>query len=306
LSLVIALSVVAFILSMSLVSEARISPFTSILVASVLREGSRYPLDMFWHIAGATPVTITVAFGLLLARLAGAGGEWWPIERAAHLLWLGWVLWFGVIESGITINYLLIPITFMLVAIGVDLAAILLHNVEATSAAGRAVWVTTCAFVIAGVLSDQWRGTGSIGARLEAARPTINVAGIEEIRDSLQPGDRVVCTDELGCQMLVGRIDVWLALDDYVRERFVVTKANGQRVGVYTGRPAVFRPADLFEGTPAERTIVIDVFKDYPVGNTRDWLPRALKRDGLEVLPLLETPQVRVVQISPPLHNALR
>ena len=69
--------------------------------------------------------------------------------------------------------------------------------------------------------------------------------------------------------MLVGRIDVWLALDDYVRERFVVTTSNGQRVGVYTGRPAVFRPADLFEGKPAERTIVVDVFKDYPVGNTR-------------------------------------
>ncbi len=144
--------------------------------------------------------------------------------------------------------------------------------------------MTTCALVIAGVVADQWRGEGSIGDRLEAARPTINVAGIDEIRDSLQPGDRVVCTDELACLMLVGRIDVWLALDDFVRERFVVRKADGQLVGVYTGQPAVFRPADLFEGKPAERTIVVDVFKDYPVGNTRGWLPRALERDGIEVL----------------------
>jgi hypothetical protein len=305
-SLVIALSVVAFILSLSLTSEARVSPFTSVLVASVLHEGSRYPLDMFWHIVRATPVTITLALGLLLARLAGAGGEWRPIDRAAHLLWLGWVLWFGVIESGITINYLLIPITFMLVAIGVDLAAILLHNVKATSAAGRAVWVMTCALMIAGVVADQWRGEGSVGDRLAAARPTINVERIDEIRDSLQPGDRVVCTDELACLMLVGRIDVWLALDDYVRERFVVTTSNGQRVGVYTGRPAMFRPAELFEGKPAERTIVIDVFKDYPVGNTRAWLPRALERDGLEVRPLLEGPQMRVVQVSPPTRHANR
>ena len=60
--------------------------------------------------------------------------------------------------------------------------------------------------------------------RLEAARPTIDVNGIEKIRSSLQPGDRVVCTDELACLMLVGRIDAWLALDDYVRERFVIRR----------------------------------------------------------------------------------
>jgi hypothetical protein len=306
LSLVSALCVAAFVLSWSLASEAQVSPFTTVLVASVLQEGSRYPLDMFWHIVRSMPVTITLALALLLARLAGAGGEWRPIERAAHLLWIGWVLWFGVIDSGITINYLLMPITFVLMAVAVDLAAILTHNIEARSVAGRTVWVTTCALVIAGVIADQWRGEGSIGDRLESTRPTINVDGIDEIRAGLGPGDRVACTDELGCLMLVGRIDAWLALDDFLRERFVVRNPDGQLVGVYTGRPAVFRPADLFDLKPAGRTIVVDVFKDLPVGNTRNWLPRALERDGVDVLPLLETPQARVVQISAPIHNASR
>ena len=41
-------------------------------------------------------------------------------ERAIHLLWIGWVLWFGVVESGITINYLLVPVSLMLIAIAVD------------------------------------------------------------------------------------------------------------------------------------------------------------------------------------------
>ena len=91
------------------------------------------------------------------------------------------------------------------------------------------------ALALRALVTDQWRGDGSIAARLEAARPTINVAGIDEIRDSLQPGDRVVCTDELGCLMLVGRIDVWLALDDFVRERFVVRNGDEELVGVYTG-----------------------------------------------------------------------
>ncbi len=62
---------------------------------------------------------------------------------------------------------------------------------------------------------------------LEAARPTIRVEGIDEIRAGLQPADRVACTDELGCLMLVGRIDRWLALDDFVRERFLVQRGDG-------------------------------------------------------------------------------
>jgi len=118
--------------------------------------------------------------------------------------------------------------------------------------------------------------------------------------------------------MLVGRIDRWLALDPYVRERFIVQRGNGVPSGVYTGVPAAFRPADLFEpfdsadvsrslaqGKPLEagalpdRVIVVDVFKEYPIGNSRSWLPKAIEDDGLRVTPLLETPQMRVLQVSP-------
>jgi fumarate reductase subunit D len=98
------------------------------------------------------------------------------------MLWIGWVLWFGVIDSGITINYLLLPITLMLVAIAVDLAAILRHNIDRNRAAGRAVSVIASTLVIAAIAADQWRGEGPFSARLEAARPTINVPGIDEIR----------------------------------------------------------------------------------------------------------------------------
>jgi hypothetical protein len=301
---VYALCGLALILSASLVRELGAAPFSVTLAGTVLKEGSRYPLDMFWHIARTNPLTLAVATALLIARLAGAGGEWRPIERAAHMLWVGWVLWFGVIESGITINYLLLPVSFMLVAIAVDLMAVATCRIDLSRAAGRAVVWTVCVLAILAVVSDQWRGRGSIVDRLEASRPTIDVPGIEAIRDTLQPTDRIVCTDELGCLMLIGRIDGWLALDDYVRERFVVTKADGRPAGVYTGSPAVYRPADLFEGTPAERTIVVDVFKEYAVGNSRTWLPRALERDGIDARILLQTPQARVVEISAPAQNA--
>jgi hypothetical protein len=213
-------------------------------------------------------------------------------------MWIGWVVWFGVIESGITINYLLFPVSFMLVAIAIDLVAI--------ARPARVAMV----LVVAAIVLDQWRGTGSVAERLAAARPTIVAPGIDEIRESLQSTDRIVCTDELACLMLVGRVDAWLALDDYVRERFQVKRGDEGLVGVYAGSPVFNRPGDLFSpsagGKLAERTLIVDVFKEYPIGNSRTWLPRAIEADGLEVRPLLETPQLRVLEVSPPIGVAVR
>ena len=286
---VIALSIAAMILAFSIAQASNSAPMSIALVKSILIEGSRYPLDMFWHIARTTPLTLLMTIAALIARAAGLGGEWRPGERAIHGLWTGWVVWFGVIESGITTNYLLLPITFMLLAIVIDATAL--------SARARVPAIAVAAILVA---FDQW-GVASF-ARLEAARPTIHAEGIDEVRAGLQPSDRVACTDELGCLMLVGRIDRWLALDDYVRERFIVQRGNAPS-GVYTGVPAAFRPGALFEpnadGTLPDRVIVVDIFKDYPIGNSRAWLPRAIEEDGLRVTPLLETPQMRVLQISP-------
>jgi hypothetical protein len=298
LSLVVTLGLAAVIASVVLVRALTTAPLSPALVERVLTEGTRYPLDMFWHIVRATPLTLALALGLLIARLAGAGGEWPPLERAGHLLWIGWVLWFGVIESGITLNYLLLPVSLMLVAIAVDVAAIVSHNIARIPAAGRVASWSIYALVVAAVAADQWRGDRPLRARLEAARPTIDISGIEKIRSSLQPGDRVACTDELACLMLVGRIDAWLALDDYVRERFVIRKGDGQLVGVYTGKPAVFRPAQMFAWPRANRTLIVDVFKELPIGNTREWLPRALQGDNLVTKVLLETAQARVVEVA--------
>jgi len=303
-----AMSVAAMIAAFSIARATNAAPLSWQLVSTVLSEGSRYPLDMFWHIARTTPLTLVLALFTLALRAAGMGGEWRPAERAAHLLWLGWVLWFGVIDSGITTNYLLMPVTFMLIAIAIDVDTVVRGGGTLVPPAGRSKdrppRTIVLALVIAAIAFDQWRGQGSILQKLEAARPTIHIPGIEEIRDSLQPADRVVCTDELGCLMLVGRIDRWLALDDYVRERFLVRRAPEVMTGVYTGVPAVFRPVDVFspnaDGSLPDRTIVVDIFKDYPIGNSRSWLPKAIEEDGLRVTPLLETPQARVLLVSPP------
>jgi hypothetical protein len=294
----IALSISAMILAYSMAWATNTQPLSLNLVSAVLVEGSRYPLDMFWHIATRTPATLVVALYGMLHRAVKP--DWPPLHRAAHALWVGWVLWFGVIESGITTNYLLLPVTFLLIAIAIDVT-FLASEFEGGDPPTPAIpWKQLIGLVVFAIIvtGEQWKSTA-----LEAARPTIHVEGIDEIRAGLQPGDRIACTDELGCLMLVGRIDRWLALDDYVRERFLVQRGDAPPAGVYSGVPAAFRPGDLFgpnaDGNLPDRVIVVDVFKEYPIGNSRSWLPKAIEEDGLQVTPLLETPQMRVLQVSP-------
>lgn len=307
---VVAVSAAAMVLSYSLARATNAAPLTVALVASVLSDGARYPLDMFRHMAAATPVVAALALCGLAARLAGAGGEWPLPQRGVHLAWVGWVVWFGVIDSGITLNYLLIPASLMLAAVAIDVDAIVGHTLPPVSPTGRRFALAVVVLVVAALGADQWRGSGPVSQRLEAARPTIVIDGIDEVRASLLPADRVACTDELACLLLVGRIDRWLALDDFVRERFLVTRPDGTVTGVYTGAPAVFRPADLFtpnaDGTLPDRVLIVDVFKEYPIGNSRSWVPRAIELDGLQVTPLLETPQGRVLTISPQERHAVR
>jgi len=310
LAAVIALSGTAMVIAFSIVRASNFGPLNVAAIVTVLSDGAMYPLDMFRHIAGANPVAATLVLMGLAARLAGLGGEWRAHERAAHLLWMFWVLWFGAIDSGITSNYLLLPVTLTLVAIAIDVDAIVSHSLPPVSPTSRRFAAAVVVLTVVGLGVDQWRGTGSIADRLEVARPTINIAGIDEVRAGLVPNDRIACTDELACLLLVGRIDRWLALDDFVRERFLVKLGDGAMAGVYTGAPAVFRPGDLFtpnpDGTLPDRVIVVDVFKEYPIGNSRSWLPRAIELDGLHVTPMLETPQGRVLQISPQERNASR
>jgi hypothetical protein len=300
--IVTALSIAAAIVAFSIAQATNTAPLSLALVSSVLVEGSRYPLDMFWHMARQTPVLICFVVGAMLYRAARTA--WPPRHRAAHALWIGWVLWFGVIESGITTNYLLLPVTFMLIALGIDLVVI--GSIEDDEAPEELTWGHLAGLTMVGVMLTGLQFRNSAFA---AARPTIRAEAIEEIRSGLQPSDRVVCTDELGCLMLVGRIDRWLALDDYLRERFLVNRGDGPVTGVYTGVPAVFRPAEVFapnpDGSSPNRIVIVDIFKDYPIGNSRSWLPKAIEEDGVPVTPLLETPQFRVLEVSRPERVAL-
>ena len=254
--------------------------------------GFVYPLDMFAYLVRESPLLVSAVMTLLLARSAGLGGAWSPHERALHGLWMGWVLWFGVIESGITQRYLLLPVTFMLAALTVDLAAV------AGRARGR--WTRLAPLVAVAVVLfvsfESWRGWAGDERRWVDARPTLDVA---PLASDVLATDLVACTDELACLLAVGRADVWLALDAFFRERFIVVR-SGAPTGTYTGAPASSELLPLLQRAEREerRLVVLEVLKDVPgYGTTAALVTRQLAREDLRGEVVAERAGARLVQI---------
>lgn len=247
-----------------------------------------YPLDLFRHVGRTMPVLTTSVVALIVARAMALGGAWTAGERAVHLLWLGWAAFFGVIDSGMTINYLLAPVTLMLAGLAIDLAAVVREQRRTPLALGAA------AVIVFAWLGTTW-GTAPRSALAEA-RPTIVAPDGPALREAAARAPMVACTDELACLLLVNRVDRWLALDDFLRQRFVVSSASGD-VGVYAGTPAVTSLSSLFDGGEASRVLVVDVFKELPVGSSAAFLPRALAAEHLDATAIVETPQLRAVEL---------
>ncbi len=269
----------------------------------ITASGFVYPLDMFSYAVVASPGLVAAVLTLLLARAAGRGGEWTVPERALHGLWMGWMLWFGVIESGITQRYLLLPVTFMLAALAVDLAAVAAR----ASGARRRGWRRHSPWWSwRWSRLESWRGPRGGERRWVAARPTLDVPAVAS---EVRAADLVACTDELACLLAVGRADAWLALDEFFRERFVVMRAAGP-AGTYTGAPASFELLPLLQRAEREqrRLVVLEVLKDVPgYGSTAALVTRQLAREdlrgevlgagaGVRLIHVVRAPDRRVVR----------
>lgn len=254
-----------------------------------------YPLDLFRHLVRTMPLATLATLALLGARAIGLGGPWRPAQRAAHLLWLGWVLCFGVIDSGVTINYLLAPVTLMLAALALDLIAV--ARTAWPNRHARRIATATVAVVVGAIELNTWGLAPH--TRLLAARPTIVAPDDGRLREAMARAAVVACTDELACLFLVGRVDRWLALDPFLRERFIVSRPDGD-VGVYAGRPALTRLGDAFATAdgPATHVLVVDVFKELPVGPSSAFLPRAMAAEGITGVTRVATTQLHVVELD--------
>ncbi|MEW6323099.1 MAG: hypothetical protein AB1635_18675 [Acidobacteriota bacterium] len=260
----------------------------------IVGQAAAYPLDLFAYLARTSPLLVLAALGAFGLRAAGAGGVWTPRERGVHALWLGWVLWFGVIESGVTARYLLLPVTFMLAATAVDLAVL-------ARARHPRRWPGVAAAVLAAaIVVESWYGPAMPRgpSRLAEARPTLVP---EAVRDAVRHDDLVACTDELGCLLAAGRIDAWLVLDDFFRERFIVMRGT-RPLGVYTGAPAVDEIAPLVQqaGRERRRLVIVDVLKEVPgFGPNVALVSRQLAREGLDGRVLAASGGIRVVEVMP-------
>ena len=251
-----------------------------------------YPLDMFAYLVRESPLLVGAVVTLLLARAAGVGSPWTTHERALHGLWMGWVLWFGVIESGITQRYLLLPVTFMGAALAVDLAAV----AGRVRGSWRHLAPAVAVVVVALVSFESWRGWAGDERRWVDARPTLDVA---PLGSDVLATDLVACTDELACLLAVGRADVWLVLDAFFRERFVVLRA-GVPTGTYTGAPAAESLLPLLERAEREgrRLVVLEVLKDVPgYGTTAALVTRQLARENLRGEVVAERASARLMRV---------
>ncbi len=192
----------------------------------------------------------------------------------------------------------------MLAAIGIDLVAIGQH--AAAVWPGRRGQVMRAALTGAALLVAGGSVARGAGRRARSAwprrDPTIDIAGIDELRPGCGPTDRVACTDELACLLLVGRVDAWLALDDYVRERFVVTRGLAARsASTPARRPCSARPISSAPGPSGAVT------RARHRGRRVQGLPgrqlphvaaaRARGRTARGCGPCSPTPQARVVEI---------
>ncbi len=254
--------------------------------------GFVYPLDMFAYLLAESPLLLGAVLALLLARSAGLGGAWTAHERALHVLWIAWVLWFGVIESGITQRYLLLPVTFMLAALAIDITAV------AAYAAGRLRRVAplVAGAVVLLVSFESWRGTTGGERRSVDARPTLDVTAVGV---DVLATDLVACTDELACLLAIGRLDAWLVLDEFFRARFVVMRAD-VATGTYTGVPAEAALLPLLDRAEREgrRLVVLEVLKDVPgFGSTAALVTGQLAREDLRGEVLAERDGARLLRI---------
>ncbi len=84
---------------------------------------------------------------------------------------------------------------------------------------------------------------------------------------NVEPGDRVICNDELACQFLAGRVDYWLLPSARIVERYTAVGVEGRR-GFYAGS-TILTTEDALEriiecGHGAVAIIVLDTGKfDY-------------------------------------------
>jgi hypothetical protein len=223
-------------------------------ISGLARSAAVYPFSTLSY-------TTTVLPALSLLAIAGtASAMRTPRERASGYTRELAVFVLGVLAASsvagvpLTERYLLLPWTFlvMLSAAGVIACARLAHQAASQRPvlAGSALAAVSC--VLVGVAIDghykyaRERASERSGETVTTAMlaPRTGSWTPAAFRDVVNPGDTVICTEEIACLYLLGRADYLFTLPPQDTEDYVAIR-SGQPVGFYASRPVISDEAKL-------------------------------------------------------------
>lgn len=238
------------------------------LALGLARAASSYPLSYALFALGAFPVMTTLVVLGCAEAMARPESVASRTIRGLVVLTLSLLAAFAVASVPVTERYLLLPWTFLsIVAVsGIAAGAGLLGRQRVSPAILRVAIPVFVAAAGGGLLEGHYlyaRARETLVAVPLAQRALAPATGPswtpERLSSLLAPGDTVVCTEELACRYLVGRLDYLFALPPADVAHYVVSR-GGSPVGFYAGAPVISsgpRLEELIVGDSSHCVVVV-------------------------------------------------
>lgn len=232
------------------------------LVRSLTAAAASYPLGQLSYAIRSFPVVAALAVAgtaWSLSRSRSAPDEVHRLIAGVALLTAGLLAAFAMLSVAVAERYLLLPWTLLAVLASAGVSAIT-AGVPDRSAQGAVGTVgsgltATAAAVVLVATAGVWVGhTGYVRDRdalvavpmaEQAFAPLTGPSWTPELlRSQVQSDDLLVCTEELACVYLLGRVDFLFALPPKDVAHYVVDR-GGAAAGFYAGAPVLSSPAEL-------------------------------------------------------------
>ncbi|MGE3176827.1 MAG: glycosyltransferase family 39 protein [Vicinamibacterales bacterium] len=295
---------------------------TFALARSLASAGAAFPLGHLRFALAAMPVLSALAVIGVVAAIVRPGTPGSACARAISLFAVGLPVAYAMFGVPITDRYLLLPWTLLVLLAGTG-AAVLGELVgsgrrefAASDARRRTVARGTGAFrdaiVVAAVLAlvlvgygpyvRDKEGLAAVTPLEHALAPATGSSWtVEEVGAAVDPGDQVVCTEELACLHLLGRVDFLFALPPKDVAHYVVNRA-GRAAGFYAGAPVVTSASDLavaVDRHSAEGCTAVVALRSGKVGYDEYLAVLEGLRDRLDVRDVLSRDDVHVSRLCP-------
>lgn len=208
-------------------------------VTSIVDQSLSYPTAAARYIALYYPLTILLAAVTAVVAMSRPPAH----DRLRRLLVIVafWLILLGVITSGFEPRHLVPVLTLMFVIVA-QLPRVVAPT-DRTPHGSRRLMIAGV-LVVAATVWDQYGAYAKESGRdlrQRFDRPMLvamRAPSLEGVRMALGRDDLLICSDELACLYWLGRVDYWLAVAPFDRERYAIDTAAGRRA-LYAGSPIV-------------------------------------------------------------------